>query len=110
MFITPLVAPSLSWEIPRDILEKFDDYVKMEESRIAGKLDLVDYTIDDSAISIVVGGEGLEKVCTRTPFPLYVQARDHFKLEHPPAGLFVAQTASRHLSSRSQRIYRARSD
>ncbi len=62
--IVPLVTPSLSWEIPEDIRDKFDEYVKTEEVRLADNLEHIKYAIDDpNTVSIVTGYERLEKVC-----------------------------------------------
>lgn len=62
--LSRLVVSPPTWDIPDDIIDKFDEYVKLEENRIAANLEKLKYNIDaPNTVNMIVGsGTRVEKV------------------------------------------------
>lgn len=62
--LSRLVVSPPAWDIPDDLIDKFDIYVKLEEDRISANLEKLKYNIDaPNTVKMIVGsGARVEKV------------------------------------------------
>lgn len=62
--LSRLVVSPPAWDIPDDLIDKFDKFVKLEQDRIAANLEKLSYNIDaPNTVNMIVGsGARVEKV------------------------------------------------
>ncbi|KAJ3484626.1 hypothetical protein NLI96_g5521 [Meripilus lineatus] len=79
--LSRLVVSPPAWDIPDDLIDKFDKFVKLEQDRIAANLEKLSYNIDaPNTVNMIVGsGARVEKHV----FPLiYLVLKQHATLIH----------------------------